>query len=161
MEIEWVPISSLTPNPKNRNKHSDAQIARLAQIIRYQGWRWPIIVSKQSGLIMAGHGRLLAAKELKLTKVPVSRQDFQTEEQAYAFLVSDNAIASWAELDLGGINLDIGDLGPDFEIDLLGIKDFTVMAPDFDPGLLEDQGKLDEKKPVECPSCGEKFVPKA
>ncbi len=123
---EMIDVNSLSPHPKNRNHHGNEQIERLGKLIRFHGFRHPIIVSKLSGHVVAGHGRLEAAKHIGLSKVPVDYQDFQNEEAEYAFLVSDNAIASWAVLDLGGINSDIGDLGPDFDIDLLGIKDFVL-----------------------------------
>jgi|SRR5271157_3530900 len=124
--IAHEPINSLKPHPKNPNKHSPEQIDRLAKIIEYQGWRHPIVVSKQSGFIVAGHGRLLAAKKLGLSEVPVHYQDFANEDQEYAFVVSDNAIASWAELDLANINVELVGLGPDFDIDMLGISNFTI-----------------------------------
>jgi hypothetical protein len=116
----------LKPNPLNRNSHPKDQVERLAKILEYQGWRYPIKVSKRSGLITSGHGRLEAAKLLKWKEVPVSFQDYDSEEQEYADTISDNSIASWSELDLSGINSDLTDLGPDFDIDLLGIKDFGV-----------------------------------
>lgn len=118
-------VGSLTPNPRNPNHHGEDQIERLAKILRYQGWRHPIIVSTRSNLIVAGHGRLLAAKKLGLETVPVLYQDFEDEDAEYAFLVSDNAIADWAELDLSAINKELENLGP-IDIDLLGIKDFVV-----------------------------------
>lgn len=129
MQIEWVEISKLKPNPKNPNQHSQEQVKRLAKLIKYQGWRHPIIVDKDF-MIWAGHGRLLAAKELKLEKVPIHIQEFESYEQAYAFLVGDNAIASWAELDLAAINIEIPNLGPDFDIEQLGIKDFVLEPAD-------------------------------
>ncbi len=138
MNIEWVDIDQLIPNSKNRNIHSDEQIDRLAKIIKYQGWRFPIVADKEN-VIWAGHGRLMAAKKIGETKVPVSYQDFTSEEQAYAFLISDNSIASWAELDLSGINGDIPDLGPDFDIDLLGIKNFILEPADLIPQCDEDE----------------------
>jgi hypothetical protein len=141
--IEFVEIAKCVPNKANRNKHSDEQIRRLADIIQYQGFRSPLIISNRSGLIVAGHGRLLAAKFLGLTHVPVMYQDFESEEQEYAAQVSDNAIALWAELDLSGINADIGDLGPDFNVDMLGIKSFSV-----------DVSEKPEKPPMICPHCG-------
>ena len=49
--------------------------------------------------------------------------------------------------------------GPDFDLEMLGLKNFTIEPPNFEPGSLDDQGKLDEKKPVQCPNCGEQFVP--
>jgi hypothetical protein len=121
-----VSVKELKPNPLNRNSHPKDQVERLAKILEFQGWRYPIKVSKRSGLITSGHGRLEAAKLLKWKEVPVSFQDYDSEEQEYADTISDNSIASWSELDLSGINSDLTDLGPDFDIDLLGIKNFGV-----------------------------------
>lgn len=135
-----VPISELTPHDKNRNKHPADQIARLAKILLYQGWRYPIKVSKRSNKITSGHGRLEAAKFNNWKEVPVNFQDYESEEQEYADLQADNAIASWAELDLSMINSDIGELGPDFDLDLLGIKDFELEPADkLEPGCDEDE----------------------
>lgn len=123
---QLVPLKELKPHPKNRNDHPDDQIERLAEILKYQGWRYPIKISNLSGYIISGHGRLMAAQFLKLDSVPVQYQDYESEEQEYADLIADNAVASWSELDLSGINSDILDLGPDFNVDLLGLKDFVV-----------------------------------
>jgi DNA modification methylase len=125
-DIKLIAISEIKENPKNRNTHPKEQIERLTEIIRHQGFRQPVVVSNRTGLMVAGHGRLLAAKELRLSEVPVMYQDFESEEQEYAFGVSDNAIAAWAELDLSGINFDVPELGPDFDLDMLGIKDFVL-----------------------------------
>jgi hypothetical protein len=124
--IELVAIEKLIPNPKNRNQHTEPQIDRLAEIIQYQGFRVPLIVSNRSGYMVSGHGRLFAARKLGLTHLPVIFQDFDSEEQEYAAGISDNSIASWSELDLTSINAEIGDLGPEFNLDLLGIEDFTL-----------------------------------
>lgn len=137
---ELLPVADLKPHPLNRNLHDADQIERLAEILKYQGWRYTINVSKRSGFIVSGHGRLLAAQLIGLTEVPVSYQEFDSQEQEYAALVSDNAIAAWAELDLSGINSDIGDLGPDFDIDLLGMKNFEIEVADkLDPQCDEDE----------------------
>lgn len=133
-----VEIEALRPHPKNRNKHPNAQIERLAQILRYQGFRYPVKVSNLSGFVTSGHGRIEAARLNGWTHVPVNYQDYADEAQEYADLQADNAIASWAELDLSGINADIGDLGPDFDIDLLGIKNFKIDVAEKDP---EDDDK--------------------
>jgi hypothetical protein len=147
-EIVWEEIDKLVPHPKNPNTHSEEQIERLAEIIKYQNWRHPILVSTLSGHIVAGHGRLLAAKKLGLQTVPVQYQSFLDETQEYAFLVSDNAIASWSELDLAAVNWVIPELGPDFDIDLLGIRDFEI-----DPSELGVKPETEKK----CPHCGGKL----
>jgi len=135
-----VECSKLRPHPKNRNSHPTDQIERLAKILEYQGWRYPVKVSKQSGFITSGHGRLEAAKHLGWKTVPVNYQDYSDETQEYADVQSDNAIASWSELDLSAINSDIGDLGPDFDIDLLGINGFVIEPADkLEPGCDDDE----------------------
>lgn len=125
-EIQIVDIDSLIPNPKNNNKHPPEQIERLSKLIEYQGFRNPLVVSNRSGFVLCGHGRIEAAKKAGLKQVPVMFQDFENEAQEYAYLTSDNAIASWAELDLSAVNTEMLDLGPDFDIDLLGIKEFVI-----------------------------------
>ena len=121
-----VPIKELKSHPKNRNKHSPAQIKRLAELMLYQGIRKPVIVSNRSGKMTAGHGRIAAAKLNKWDSYPVNFQDYDNDAQEIADLNADNAIASWAELDLSGISMDIVELGPDFDVNMLGIDGFTV-----------------------------------
>lgn len=151
---ELVDPNELKNHPKNRNKHGQDQIERLAKMYEYHGVRHPIIVSKQTGLIVAGHGRKLAALRAGIKEFPVVYQDFESSEAEYAFIQSDNAIALWAELDLSSINADIGDLGPDFDIDLLGIRNFALDLDrgEFDPDKDEE---MDESKVKRCPHCGE------
>lgn len=127
---ELVSPKKLIPHDKNRNQHPKEQIDRLAKLIEYQGIRAPIVVSKLSNKIVKGHGTLMALKQLKIKEVPVVYQDFDNEDQEYAFLQSDNAIASWAELDFSGINADIEILGPDFDLDMLGISNFSLEPTD-------------------------------
>lgn len=134
-----VEVHQLVPNPKNPNVHPESQVERLAQILQYQGQRHPVIVSKRSGFIVVGHGRLMAIKKLGWEKCAVNYQDFENEAQEYSFVVSDNAIAEWATLDLSAINNELGDLGPDFDIDLLGIENFKLdPAEILPPGAAED-----------------------
>lgn len=130
VKIEMVKVCDLVPNTKNPNRHSDEQIDRLCEIIKYQGFRDPLIVSTRSGYIVSGHGRLMAAKKLGIEEVPVTMQDFEDEDQEYAAIVSENSIASWAELDLSSINAQIPEFDPSFNIDLLGIKDFVIEPAD-------------------------------
>ena len=68
-----VPVSERKPHPKNRNEHSKDQIKRLADIINYQGWRYPVKVSKLSGHVTSGHGRIAAAKLKKWKVEGISR----------------------------------------------------------------------------------------
>ncbi len=156
-DMQMVAVAKLVPNPKNPNVHTPEQIERIAQTIEFQGWRRLITVSNQSGFMTVGHGRLEAAKLRGWPEVPVSYQDYDNAAAEYADMVADNALAEWAELDMARINTDIIELGPDFDIDLLGIKDFVL-----DPSELEteiNEKELDENIPTdkECPSCGYKW----
>ena len=85
-----VPFGELRPHPKNPNRHPKDQVRLLAKLIRHHGWRVPIIVSKRSGCVVAGHARLEAAQMLQVDRVPVDVQDFATDAGELAFVVADN-----------------------------------------------------------------------
>ena len=117
---EMADVTSLIPNPRNPNKHGDKQVAMLAKIIRHQGWRAPIVVSNRSGFIVAGHGRLEAAKLLNVQTVPVNRQDFATEADEWAHLIADNRIAELAETDDAMLKELLTELDGKIDMDLSG-----------------------------------------
>ena len=123
---ELVDAHKLTPHPQNPNKHPEKQIERLAKIIDYQGQRSPVVVCKDTGFIIVGHGRLEAMKKLGWEKVAVNFQNFKDDAQRYAHMVADNAVADWAELDIPKINEDVLGLEVDLDTDLLGLEDFSI-----------------------------------
>lgn len=94
-----VPTKDLQPNPKNPNQHPPEQIKALGAIIRATGWRGPITVSTRSGLIVKGHGRLMAAELEDLAEVPVDYQNYASEAEELADLTADNRIAELATTD--------------------------------------------------------------
>ena len=96
---EIVKIADLKPNPENPNIHPDEQIILLAEMIRGNGWRDRITVSNQSGMIVKGHGRYLAAIKAGLKKAPVDFQDYDSEDHERADMVGDNKIAELSFLD--------------------------------------------------------------
>lgn len=110
---DLVDITSVVPNPRNPNHHSDKQVELLAKVIKAQGWRAPITVSNRSGFIVRGHGRLMAAQLLGLDTVPIDRQDYESEAAEYADLIADNRIAELSDIDntlLGELLADTGDM---------------------------------------------------
>ena len=135
-EIKIVPIDSIQPWEMNRNKHSEAQIDRLIEIINYQGFSSPLEVDIETNDIVSGCGRFLAAKKMGMTELPVYFRSYDSYDQKYARSVSENAIASWSELDLVNIHVDLQDLELP-NIDLLGIEKF-----EFEP----DSDKLHDEK---------------
>lgn len=150
-EVKMVSVEDLKPHPKNTNKHGKDQIKRLAKVLDYQGFRYPIKVSNLSGFITSGHARLEAAIVNRWAEVPVQYQDYESETQELADLTADNAIASWSELDLAAVNAQMLDFGPDFDIDLLGIKDFKIDLSE----VLPDPEEEKEKQIKLCKYCGE------
>ena len=85
--------NSLKPNPSNPNRHSAHQIQLLASIIQEQGWRNPVTVSKRSGLIVRGHGRLEAALLIGCELIPIDEQDYASEAEELADLLADNRLS--------------------------------------------------------------------
>ena len=121
--------ASLKPNPSNPNRHSAHQIQLLAAIIQEQGWRAPITVSKRSGLIVRGHGRLEAALLIGCDKVPVDEQDYANEAEELADLLADNRLSELAELDEADLKKVIEKLrqaDPTFDVELTGFMEDEI-----------------------------------
>ena len=145
------PINTIVPHPRNRNRHSVEQLDRLTKGIKSSGFREPLTVSKQTGLLICGHARFEVAKKLKMDKVPVVYQDFTDEKEEYQHMTFDNEIARWAELDIHGLKVDLEQIKFDMDIDLLGIESM--------PSFVEPKEAKEEKKEAapkfhECPDCG-------
>lgn len=160
--IEMVRTDSLKPHPCNPNTHPERQIAVLAKMIAYHGWRLPITVSNRSGFVVRGHARLMAAKRLGLEMVPVDRQDYKDEADEHGDLYGDNKISEYAELDgameseLLGKCKEIG-----FDVELAGIpfREAEKMLEWNPEGGSSPQGAGGEGggDPIpkhECPKCG-------
>lgn len=96
---EIIELDTLKPNPKNPNKHPEAQVKMLAYIIINQGWRAPITISRRSGYIVRGHARRLSGYEAGTKYAPIEWQDYENDSAEMADLVADNKIAELAVLD--------------------------------------------------------------
>lgn len=118
----------LVPNPRNPNKHPEEQIKLLAKIMAHQGWRSPIVVSRRSGYVVKGHGRLEAAKLNGWDKCPVDKQDYVNEADEWADMIADNKIAELAESDMKMIQELAQEIPQPFDLDLLGIPNFQLTA---------------------------------
>jgi hypothetical protein len=137
-----VDPNTLKPNPVNPNRHSAHQIQLLASIIQEQGWRNPVTVSKRSGLIVRGHGRLEAALLIGCAKIPVDEQDYGSEAEELADLLADNRLSELAELDeddLRRVLKSIGDADPSFDIELTGFMEDEIRK------LMEDEATPEEE----------------
>ena len=121
--IEHWPLDKLIPYANNPRTHSDTQVAQLAGSIQAFGFNAPILVDGLSGVI-AGHGRLLAAKKLQLDRVPVIVLDHLSELQKRAYIIADNRLAEIADWNEDLLRIELSALkDSDFEIDTIGFSD--------------------------------------
>lgn len=136
---EVWPIDRLKPNPRNPNRHPDEQLRLLGKVIVTSGWRSPIVVSRRSGLVVKGHGRLEAAKLAGLTHVPVDLQSYASDAEELADLIADNRLAELAEIDGAALeSLEIDLRGLDFDMELTGLPKMTPLP--------EEEGKMTQRK---------------
>jgi ParB-like chromosome segregation protein Spo0J len=156
-------VADLIPYARNSRTHSDAQVAQIAASIKEFGFTNPILTDGGNGII-AGHGRLQAARKLGLTQVPTIPLDGLTDAQKRAYVISDNKLALNAGWDMEALKVELQDLGKaNFDLLLTGFDLGELAAlfdePSFDPGTEDDQGKLDELAPkmVQCPHCGQQY----
>lgn len=127
LTIDYRPIGDLIPYARNARTHSQAQVALIAGSIREYGFTNPVLVDGASGII-AGHGRVLAARQLGLATVPVIELAHLSEAQKRAYVLADNKLAEQAGWDRELLALEVGDL------DDLGL-DLTTLG--FDAGELD------------------------
>jgi ParB-like chromosome segregation protein Spo0J len=106
---ELVDPSTLVDHPRNVHKHPRRQIDALMKFIEFSGWRHPIVVSRLSGRIVAGHARKMAAIE-RGDLAPVVYQDFASEAAERAMLRADNRLAELAEIDFELEQIEIAEL---------------------------------------------------
>ena len=140
--IEQVPVDSLIPYARNSRTHNEAQVAQIAASIHEFGFTNPVLIDAD-GMIIAGHGRVLAARKLKLESAPCIRLSHLTETQKRAYVIADNKLALNAGWDDELLKLEISDLGEmGLDMSLLG----------FSPGELStlfletEKGETDPEK---------------
>lgn len=126
-----LPISEVKPNPRNVNEHPDIQLTGLERTLKENSIRHPLIISKRSGLLVAGHARLEVMKKLGIKEAPVVYQEFEDEQAEFRFMVSDNESQRRSWLNPEGFETHIKDLGFEFDggdIDYGGFGIFNEIA---------------------------------
>lgn len=122
-EIEWRSVDELIPYARNSRTHSKDQVAQIAASIREFGWTNPILVDGD-GTIIAGHGRVMAARKLGEKDVPCIELGHLTEAQKRAYVIADNQLALNAGWDAEMLKVEIAELvDADFDLGLLGFDD--------------------------------------
>jgi DNA modification methylase len=154
--IEHLPLDALIPYARNAREHSDAQVAQIAGSIAEFGFVNPILVDAR-GVVIAGHGRLLAARQLGLSDVPALRLGHLTETQRRALTIADNRIAESATWNAELLALELKQLDDEsFDLDLLGfdsaeidrlLADASTDIIDAEPGPESDSGEEGDDEP--------------
>ena len=140
-KIEQLSVEKLIPYAANSRTHSDAQVAQIASSIKEFGWTNPILVDSDNTII-AGHGRLLAARKLGMKDVPAIVLDHLSKAQQRALVIADNQLALNAGWDMNMLKAEIEDLNlENFNLELLGFDD------DFLDGLLETNPSANADNP--------------
>lgn len=126
--IEQVRVDALIPYARNSRTHSEAQVAQVAASIREFGFTNPVLIDAEGGII-AGHGRVLAARKLGLESVPAIRIDYMTDAQKRAYIIADNKLALNAGWDNELLALELGELNDlGFDLGLTGFDDDELAA---------------------------------
>lgn len=149
-------VDSLIAYEKNPRTHSDAQIANLARLITEYGWTNPVLVDGKRGVV-AGHGRVLAAKKLGMDVVPTIELSHLTAAQKRAYVIADNASALQAGWDEELLATELGELEEiEFDLSATGFSEQELVSfmAERNSGT-EREPASDEK--VRCPSCGHEF----
>lgn len=157
--ITMTDTDSLIPYVNNARTHSQVQINQISASIKEFGFINPVIIDGDNGII-AGHGRVMAAKKLGMAEVPCVQASHLTEAQKKAYILADNKIALNAGWDDELLRLEIQSLDDlDFDLELTGfdLEEIALFEHDFKEEDMDMQPRLDEKALKECPACGHNF----
>jgi len=122
-KVERRAVADLIPYARNARTHSDAQVAQIAASVKEWGWTTPILID-EAGSIIAGHGRVMAARKLGLSDVPVMVATGWSEAQKKAYVLADNQLALNAGWDMDLLKVEVGDLNLEgFDLSLIGFDD--------------------------------------
>lgn len=144
LAIEYESVEALIPYAANSRTHSDAQVAQIAASIKEFGWTNPILIDGDNTII-AGHGRLLAARKLGMDEVPAIRIGHLSKAQQRALVIADNQLAINAGWDMDMLRAEIEGLKlDDFDVDLLGFSDEELK--DLFSRLEDESVSLDSDK---------------
>lgn len=155
LQIEYVPIESISPYKRNAKQHPEEQIEQIRRSIIENGFRDPIAIWHNE--IVEGHGRYIAARQLGMTYIPVMRLDDMTDEQRRKYGIIHNQTTINSGFDLGILAIELDEL-PDFDFDFYGVDIGGELT-----GALElaeaDVTDVHNQKQCQCPKCGFVFAP--
>lgn len=138
-KVSRWPVAKLIPYARNARTHSDAQVAQIAASVREWGWTVPVLVDEDGGLI-AGHGRVLAARQLGLTDVPVMVATGWSDAQKRSYILADNKLALNAGWDAEMLRAELVDLtgmGSDMTLAGFSHDELAALMADLTEGLTD------------------------
>ena len=161
LTILYKKIEQLIPSARNSRTHSDAQVAQIAASIKEFGWTNPVLMDGDNGII-AGHGRVLAARVLGQTDIPTIELSHMTEIQKRAYIISDNKLAmnaGWDEEVLGLELTELKEFGFDFELTGFSINEINALTiiDNYPESSAKEIDPDDYKMSDTCPKCGFEF----
>jgi len=162
MEVVMKPIDELIPYNRNARQHSLVQIVCLKESIAQFGFTNPVLIHF-SGCIIAGHGRVEAAKQLGIKQVPCIVMHNMTDAQVKAYTIADNQLPTMATWDYDILAAEIDELREEgFDMSKLGFTkeelDELCGSPDEDPEVPEEEEKKPDSDTTICPKCHHEFV---
>lgn len=139
MDVKQIPIDKIKPYEKNAKKHPEEQVDQIANSLKEFGWQQPIVLDKDN-VVVIGHGRLLAAKQLGMTEAPVVYAEGLTDKQIKALRIADNKISENGGWDNELLKEDLLDLIDDIDMTDFGFGDFelSMLTEDFEPEPYDD-----------------------
>ena len=162
-KIERRKVDALIPYARNARTHSDEQVAQLAASINEWGWTTPVLID-EDGEIIAGHGRVMAARKLGIEEVPTMTATGWTKAQKQAYVLADNQLPQNAGWDMDLLSVEMKDLDADgFDLSLIGfgLGEMSNMFDDGVRGVPESSTKEidpdDYNMEHQCPKCGFEF----
>jgi ParB-like chromosome segregation protein Spo0J len=161
IQTEYVEVSKLIPYALNARTHDEVQVAQIAASIREFGFTNPVLIDENDGII-AGHGRVLAAKKIKLETVPCIRLGGYTETQKKAYIIADNQLALNSGWNYDMLAVEIDSLNDaKYDISMLGFSNQELGELIGSPEIPEENEEEKKKKDSEttiCPKCHHEFV---
>lgn len=152
-DITWLKIDEVYPYECNNKIHKQPEITKIANSIKEFGWTYPILID-ENNIVLAGHKRLQAAKQLGLTEVPTIRKDDLSDAQKRAYRIIDNKSSEESEYDPTNLALELDEIKAlDFDISKFINLDFSGLSsilPNQEDNKIEEDELVQNKIVIEC-----------
>lgn len=158
--IDMIPINDIKPYERNAKRHPQEQVDQIINSIKTFGMNDPIGVWGKDNIIVEGHGRYVALREMGETgSVPVIHLDNLTDEQRKAYALAHNKLTMNTGFDFSILEEEMESLADYFDMADFGFMEQAVNTDALDDLFAPVEGKEKEPKQIKCPHCGEWFTP--